>query len=145
MLSPKLTTVILGDRMGKKKLFLRVLGFKIQNLNFQKLVKSVEVYLTAETGQFRQLKWSTQMILAVESVSICQFKILMRQMFIQKHWVVISLEGYSLQYAWKLRVEGGWSRASLHMSNARNYKEQLIRKGDHANLACSICFQTAKL
>ena len=85
MLSPKLTTVILGDRMGKKKLFLRVLGFKIQNLNFRQLVKSVEVYLTAETGQFRQLKWSTQMILAVESVSICQFKILMRQMFIQKH------------------------------------------------------------
>ena len=85
MLSPKLTTVFLGDRMGKFFLFLRVLGFKIQDLNFRQLVKSVEAYLTTEIGQFRQLKWSTQMILAVESVSICKFKILMHQMFIQKH------------------------------------------------------------
>jgi hypothetical protein len=46
------------------------MAFKIQNLSFRQLTKSVEVYLTAETGQFRQLIWSARMTLTAENVSM---------------------------------------------------------------------------
>jgi hypothetical protein len=45
------------------------MAFKIQNLSFQQLTKSAEVYLTAETGQFHQLIWFARMILVAENVS----------------------------------------------------------------------------
>ena len=51
-------TVILGDRMSQKIHFLWVLAFKIRNFSFRQLTKSMEVCLTAEKGQFWQLKWS---------------------------------------------------------------------------------------
>ena len=50
------------------------MAFKIQNLSFQQLTKSMEVYLTAETGQFHQLIWFARMILVAENVSMCKFK-----------------------------------------------------------------------
>ena len=125
---------------------------------FRQWTQSVGVYLTDETGPFRQLRRSVKMIFSCRKCFMCEKnKIVLHHSsiepvssyqlvgkrqrsttcqfikFIQKHWVVISLEGYSLQYAWKLRMEDGWSSASLHMSNARDYKEQLIRKGDHAS------------
>ena len=50
------------------------MAFKIQNLSFRQLTKSVEVYLTAETGQFHQLIWFARMILVAENVSMCKFK-----------------------------------------------------------------------
>ena len=48
------------------------MAFKIQNLSFRQSTKSVEVYLTAETGQFRQLIWFARMTLTAESVSMMQ-------------------------------------------------------------------------
>ena len=50
------------------------MAFKIQNLSFRQLTKSVEVFLTAETGQFHQLIWFARMILVAENVSMCKFK-----------------------------------------------------------------------
>ena len=57
-----------------KKFIPMSLGLQIQNLSFWQLTKSVEVYLTAETGQFQQLIWFTRMTLAAKSVSMCKFK-----------------------------------------------------------------------
>ena len=48
------------------------MAFKIQNLSFRQSTKSVEVYLIAETGQFRQLIWFARMTLTAESVSMMQ-------------------------------------------------------------------------
>ena len=48
------------------------MAFKIQNLSFWLLTKYVKVYLSAETGQFRQLIWFARMTLAAENVSMCK-------------------------------------------------------------------------
>jgi len=58
-----------------KKFISVSLAFKIQNLSFRQLTKSVEVYLTAGTGQFRKLRWFARMTLAAENVSMCKNKI----------------------------------------------------------------------
>ena len=50
------------------KFFISVsLGLQYQKIPaFRQLTKSVEVYLTAETGQFRQLIWFARMTLAAK-------------------------------------------------------------------------------
>ena len=61
------------------KIFISVsLGLQYQKIPaFRQLTKSVEVYLTAETGQFRQLIWFARMTLAAENISMCKNQILL--------------------------------------------------------------------
>ena len=57
------------------KIFISVShGLQNSKSQLRQLTESVEVYLIAETGQFRQLIWFARMTLAAENVSMCKNK-----------------------------------------------------------------------